>query len=184
MGETGKCVKGSPAAQSLSWIKSSFRIRAPLSIQGIDPCGSLLWNCRERTILSVLPGSWKEKCNVFRYSCLAASCSRPAASRLGHPSLVLRPLCYTVFYGEPTLDIRKDKALFPGTAQHNNSGPWHQLCRVQGRKLLPNFPALEVGGLMVSVNAFAACAAEWSPPVPPGPDSPFPCLVLMRFSSW
>lgn len=30
----------------------------------------------------------------------------------------------------------------------------------------------------------AACAAEWSPPVPPGPDSPLPCLVLMHFSSW
>lgn len=114
-----------------------------------------LWNSRERTILSVLPGSWKEKCNIFRYNCLAASCSHVAASRLGHPSLVLLPPCYTIYYGEPTLDIRQDKALFRCTAQHNNSGPWHQLCMVQRRKLLLNFPALEVGGLMVSVNAFA-----------------------------
>lgn len=133
----------------------NIRIRGSLGIQGIDPCGPLPVKSRERTFLSVLPESWKEKCNVFRYNCLAASCSHPAASRLGHPSLVLHPPCYTVFYGEPTLDIRKDKALFPGTTQHNNSGPWHQLCIVQGRKLLLNFPAPEMEGLMVSVNAFA-----------------------------
>lgn len=47
MGETGKGVKGSPAAQSLSWImlfsphQENLRIRGSLGIQGIDPCGPL-----------------------------------------------------------------------------------------------------------------------------------------------
>lgn len=65
-------------------------------------------------VLSLLAGCWKHKCNVFRYNCFAATCSHPAASRPGDARLVLLCVaCYTVFDGEPALDISKDEPFSP-----------------------------------------------------------------------
>lgn len=51
---------------------------------------------------------------MFRYNCLAGTCSRPAASRPGDARLVLLFVaCYTLFDGEPALDISKDKPFSP-----------------------------------------------------------------------